>query len=386
MPQAGPLSGITIVDLSRILAGPYCTLLMAELGARVIKVEAPNTGDDARQYGPFKNGKSTYFASINRGKESIVLDLKAPADRDVFERLLDKADAVVENFRPGTMEKLGYGWEALHPRYPRLIYAAASGFGHTGPYSHYPSYDMVVQGLGGIMSITGIPDGPLVRVGTSVGDLAGGLYTAIALNAALLHRERTGEATKVDVALFDCQIALLENAVMRYTTTGEIPGPMGARHPSITPFEAFATADGHIIIAAGNDALFVKMAQAIGRPDLAENPLFKTNPLRNQHQPALKAEIEAALSGGTTEHWISVLEAAGLPCGPVNNVAQAVAHPQVAARNMLIDCDDAVTGPLKLAGNPIKLSACPDPTSRDPAPDLDADRAHILEELGLQAE
>jgi CoA:oxalate CoA-transferase len=386
MPQAGPLSGITIVDLSRILAGPYCTLLMAELGARVIKVEAPNTGDDARQYGPFKNGKSTYFASINRGKESIVLDLKAPADRDVFERLLDKADAVVENFRPGTMEKLGYGWEALHPRYPRLIYAAASGFGHTGPYSHYPSYDMVVQGLGGIMSITGIPDGPLVRVGTSVGDLAGGLYTAIALNAALLHRERTGEATKVDVALFDCQIALLENAVMRYTTTGEIPGPMGARHPSITPFEAFATADGHIIIAAGNDALFVKMAQAIGRPDLAENPLFKTNPLRNQHQPALKAEIEAALSGGTTEHWIAVLETAGLPCGPVNNVAQAVAHPQVAARNMLIDCDDAVTGPLKLAGNPIKLSAFPDPTSRDPAPDLDADRARILKELGLQAE
>ena len=193
------------------------------------------------------------------------------------------------------MEKLGYGWETLHPRYPRLIYAAASGFGHTGPYSHYPSYDMVVQGLGGIMSITGIPDGPLVRVGTSIGDLAGGLYTAIALNAALLHRERTGEATKVDVALFDCQLALLENAIMRYTTTGEIPGPMGARHPSITPFEAFATEDGHIIIAAGNDGLFVKLAQALGRPDLAENPLFKTNPLRNQHQPALKAEIESVL-------------------------------------------------------------------------------------------
>ena len=383
MPQAGPLSGITIVDLSRILAGPYCTLLMAELGARVIKVEAPKTGDDARQYGPFKNGKSTYFASVNRGKELIVLDLKAPADRDIFERLLDKADAVVENFRPGTMEKLGYGWDTLHPRYPRLIYAAASGFGHTGPYSHYPSYDMVVQGLGGIMSITGIPDGPLVRVGTSVGDLAGGLYTAIALNAALLHRERTGEATKVDVALFDCQIALLENAVMRYTTTGEIPGPMGARHPSITPFEAFATSDGHIIIAAGNDGLFVKMAQAIGRPDLAENPLFKTNPLRNQHQPALKAEIEATLSGGTTEHWIAVLEKAGLPCGPVNNVAQAVAHPQIAARNMLIDCDDPVTGPLKLAGNPMKLSAFADPPTRAPAPDLDADRAAILKELGL---
>src|ERR1700676_532325 len=221
MPQAGPLSGSTIIDLSRILAGPYCTLLLAELGARVIKVEAPRSGADARQYGPVKNGKSTYFASVNRGKESIVLDLKAPADRDIFERLLDRGDALVENFRPGTMEKLGYGWETLHQRYPRLVYAAASGFGHTGPYSHYPSYDMVVQGLGGIMSITGHPGMPLTRIGTSIGGLAGGRYTAVALNAAFLHRERTGEETKVAVALFDCQLALLENAIMRYTTTGE---------------------------------------------------------------------------------------------------------------------------------------------------------------------
>ena len=381
--QSGPLSGITIIDLSRILAGPYCTLLLAELGARVIKVEAPNTGDDARQYGPFKGGKSTYFASVNRGKESIVLDLKAPSDRDIFERLLDKGDALVENFRPGTMEKLGYGWDTLHARYPRLIYAAASGFGHTGPYSHYPSYDMVVQGLGGIMSITGTPGGELVRVGTSVGDLGGGLYTAIALNAALLHRERTGEATKVDVALFDCQLALLENAVMRYTTTGEIPGPLGARHPSITPFEAFTTRDGHIIIAAGNDGLYVKLTEALGRPDLADNPLFKTNALRNQHQEALKAEIDGVLRAGTTAHWIGVLEAAGIPCGPVNNVAQALAHPQVEARNMLIDVDDPVTGPLKLAGNPMKFSAFADPVGRPAAPDLDADRARILRELGL---
>jgi CoA:oxalate CoA-transferase len=358
-------------------------LLLAELGARVIKVEVPGTGDDARQYGPFKEGKSTYFASVNRGKESIALDLKTPADREIFERLLDKADALVENFRPGTMEKLGYGWETLHARYPRLVYAAASGFGHTGPYSHYPSYDMVVQGLGGIMSITGAPGMPLVRVGTSIGDLAGGLYTAIALNAALLHRERTGEASKVDVALFDCQLALLENAVMRYTTTGEIPGPMGARHPSITPFEAFPTADGNIIIAAGNDGLFVKLAQALGRPDLAQNPLFKTNPLRNQHQQALKAEIDGVLGSGSTEHWIAVLEKAGIPCGPVNDVAQALAHPQTEARNMLVEVDDPVTGPLRLAGNPMKISAFADPSTRDPAPDLDADRQKILRELGI---
>src|ERR671926_426636 len=249
MAQPGPLSGITIVDLSRILAGPYCTLLLAELGARVIKVEVPTSGDDARHYGPFKGGESTYFASVNRGKESIALDLKAPKDRDIFERLLDKADALVENFRPGTMEKLGYGWEALHPRYPRLVYAAASGFGHTGPYSHYPAYDMVVQGLGGIMSITGHPDSPPTRIGMSIGDIGAGLYTFGAVNAALLHRERTGEATKVDIAMFDCQLALLENAIVRYTSTGEIPGPLGARHPSITPFEAFPTADGYMIVA-----------------------------------------------------------------------------------------------------------------------------------------
>jgi CoA:oxalate CoA-transferase len=383
MAQPGPLSGITIIDLSRILAGPYCTLLLAELGARVIKVEPPGHGDDARQYGPFKNGKSTYFASVNRGKQSISLDLKSPAGRDIFERLLDKADALVENFRPGTMDKLGYGWEALHLRYPRLVYAAASGFGHTGPYSHYPAYDMVVQGLGGVMSITGHPGMPPTRIGTSIGDLAGGLYTAVALNAALLHRERTGEATKVDVALFDCQLALLENAIMRYTTTGEIPGPMGARHPSITPFEAFHTADGHLIIAAGNDGLFVKLAQALDRADLADNPLFKTNDLRNRHQEALRAEIEGVLGKAATSHWIEVLEAAGIPCGAINNVAQAITHPQAAARNMLISVDDPVTGRLELVGNPMKLSPFPDPTTRTPAPDLDADRDRILHELGL---
>ncbi|MBV8778703.1 MAG: CoA transferase [Alphaproteobacteria bacterium] len=383
MAQPGPLSGITIVDLSRILAGPYCTLLLAELGARVIKVETPKTGDDARQYGPFVNGKSTYFASVNRGKESIALDLKATGDREIFARLLDKADAIVENFRPGTMERLGYGWEQLHPRYPRLIYAAASGFGHTGPFSHYPSYDMVVQGLGGIMSITGHPGQPSPRIGTSVGDLAGGLYTTIALNAALLHRERTGEATKVDVALFDCQLALLENAIMRYTTTGEIPGPLGARHPSITPFEAFKAKDGDIIIAAGNDGLWLKLTEALGHPELADRPEYKTNPQRNQHQQQLKAEIDTILSVETRDHWIAKLEAAGLPCGPVNNVEQALAHPQVEARNMLIEVDDATTGKLRLAGNPMKLSAFDDPATRAPAPDLDADRAKILRELGM---
>jgi len=382
MAANGPLAGILVLDLSRILAGPYCTMLMAEMGARVIKVEPPGKGDDAREYGPFRAGKSTYFASVNRGKQSIALDLKADSDRAIFARLLAKADVLVENFRPGTMEKLGYGWETLHPRYPRLVYAAASGFGHTGPYSSHPAYDMVVQGLGGIMSITGYPGQPPARVGTSIGDIGAGLYTAIAVNAALLHRERSGEATKIDIGMLDCQIALLENAVMRYTVLGEIPGPLGARHPTITPFQALATGDGNIIIAAGNDGLFQKLCAALGRKDLAESPLYRSNDLRMQNQPRLQGELERTLKERPTAQWISVLEAAGIPCGPINNVAQALAHPQVAARNMLITVEDKDAGTLRLAGNPLKFSAFPDPATRDPAPDLDGDRAAILKELG----
>ena len=383
MTASGPLSGVTVIDMTRILAGPYCTLLMAELGARVIKVEPPQGGDDARHYGPFTNGKSTYFVSVNRGKESIALDLKAPADKKIFEALLARADVIAENFRPGTMEKLGYGWEQLHPRYPKLIYAAASGFGHTGPYSRHPAYDMVVQAIGGIMSVTGEPGGGLTRVGMSIGDIGAGLYTTIAVNAALYHRAQTGEATKVDIGMFDCQLALLENAVMRYTTSGTIPGPMGARHPSITPFEAYKTKDGHLIIAAGNDALYAKLCQAIGRPDLAQDPIYKTNDLRNTNNRKLAAEIEKELARQTTAGWIETFEAAGVPCGPVNNIAQALAHPQTAARNMLVEADDKTAGKIKVAGNPIKISGFADPTTRPGAPELDGDRAQILKELGL---
>ncbi len=378
----GPLSGILVIDLSRILAGPYCTLLMAEMGARVIKVEPPKGGDDARAYGPFVNGKSTYFASVNRGKESIALDLKADGDRKIFEKLLEKADVVVENFRPGTMEKLGYGWETLHAKYPQLIYASASGFGHTGPNSKDPAYDMVMQGQGGIMSITGNEGQPPSRVGMSIGDIGAGLYTAVAVNAAIVHRLKTGESTKVDIAMFDCQLALLENAIMRYTVEKEIPGPLGARHPTITPFEAFATSDGSMIIAAGNDSLFIKMCEALGRSDMATDPAYKSNALRQKSQKKLKDEIESVLRTNTTDHWIAVVSKGGVPCGPINNIAQAIQHPQVAARNMLVDVPDGSGGTLKLAGNPLKMSAFADPTTRRAAPDLDSDRDAILSYLG----
>jgi CoA:oxalate CoA-transferase len=378
----GPLSGVTVVDLSRILAGPYCTFLMAEMGARVIKVEPPKGGDDARAYGPFVNGKSTYFASVNRGKESIALDLKKDEDRTIFEKLLAKADVVVENFRPGTMEKLGFGWDTLHPKFPKLIYASASGFGHTGPNSKDPAYDMVMQGMGGIMSITGNEGQPPSRVGMSIGDMGAGLYTAVAVNAALLHREKTGESTKVDIAMFDCQLALLENAIMRYTVEGEIPGPLGARHPTITPFQAFKTRDGSLIIAAGNDSLFIKMCDALGLSGLTSSPDYKTNALRLKHHKELEHAIESVLKGNTTSHWLELLGKAGIPCGPINNVEQAIAHPQVAARNMMVEVPDGSGGTLRLAGNPLKMSAFDDPKTRRAAPDLDADRAAILSYVG----
>ena len=381
MPVKGPLSGVTVVDLSRILAGPYCTMLMAELGARVIKVETPGTGDDARHYGPFFKGKSAYFMSINRGKESIALDLKKDADRAIFDKLLGKADVIVENFRPGTMEKLGYGWEALHAKFPRLIYAAASGFGHTGPDSQRPAYDMVVQGMGGIMSVTGHAGGPPTRIGMSIGDIGAGLYTCIGVNAALLHRATTGQATKVDIGMFDCQLALLENAILRYFLTGKAPGPLGARHPNIAPFEVFDAADGYIIIAAGNDSLFVKLCNALGRPALAKEPRYVTNDLRLQNIDALKADIETVLKTKPVADWLKVLDAAGIPAGPINNVGQAIDSAQAKARNMIVTIEDPTAGRMRLVGNPIKLGGFADPETRAPAPELDGDRERILKSL-----
>ena len=389
----GPLTGITVIDLTRVLAGPYCTMVLADLGARVIKVEPPERGDDARHIGPFLERadgdggdggrKSAYFMSLNRGKQSIALDLKAEADRGLFDALLARADVLVENYRPGVMDKLGYGWAALRERHPRLIYAAASGFGQTGPYARRAAYDMVVQAMGGIMSVTGHPGGPPTRVGSSIGDITAGLFTAIGVNAALYHRERTGRGTMIDVAMLDGQIAILENAIARYQATGTAPGPLGARHPSITPFAAFRAADGHLVIAAGNDALFARLADALDRPALKTDARFATNDLRTDNAAALAATIEDALAAHPVAHWLDRLEAAGVPAGPLNDVAAALDDPQVAARTMVVAADDPAVGPLRMAGNPIKIAGFADPATRPPAPDLDADRAAILKELGL---
>jgi len=384
----GPFTDIIVVDLTRVLAGPYCALLMAELGARVIKVQPPKTGDDSRAIGPFvptKSGgtKSGYFMSINRGKESIALDLKSRSDRNVFEALLARADVVIENYRGGTMEKLGYGWEALKDKYPKLIYAGVSGFGHTGPYAHRPAYDMVVQAMGGIMSLTGHPGSPPTRIGSSMGDLTAGLFATIGIASALFDRTKTGRGMKVDVGMLDSQVAILENAIARYVATGDVPGPIGSRHPSIAPFAAFATKEGHVVIAVATEGLFAKLCDALGSPELASDPRYASNPLRMEHWEELHQDMEVALSAHDAKYWLQKLEAAGVPCAPLNNVANVMVDPQVNARNMIVTANDPDIGPLKMQGNPIKLSAYEDPTTRAHAPDLDADRAAILKWLGI---
>ena len=376
----GPLAGTLVLDLTRVLAGPFCTLVLVDLGARVIKVEAPE-GEDARRIGPFIEGHSAYFLSLNRGKESIALDLKEQADRVIFEKLLARADVLAENFRPGVMGRLGYGWEALHERFPRLVMASTSGFGQTGPYAGRPAYDLVVQGMGGIMSLTGHPGGPPTRVGTSTGDITAGLFTAIGIQAALLERERSGRGRHVDVAMLDCQVATLENAIARHQATGQAPGPLGSRHPSITPFEVFATREGHVIIAAGNDALFEDLCRSIGRPELSSDARFLSNEDRTRNVEALKTLLEEALAARSAGEWLALLEQAGIPCGPLNDVAAVVADPQVLARNMMVTVEHAVAGSLALAGNPVKLSGVADPAVREPAPELDEHRAKILIEL-----
>jgi CoA:oxalate CoA-transferase len=382
---AGPLSGVLVVDLTRVLAGPYCTMVLADLGARVIKVEIPGRGDDARAIGPFVDGRSAYFMSLNRGKESIALDLEDAEDRDIFERLLERADVLVENFRPGAMERLGYGWNELHARFPRLIAASTSGFGQTGPYAERPAYDVVAQAMGGVMSITGQPGGKPTRVGTSIGDIAGGLFTAIGIQAALVDRQRSQTGQRVDVSLLDSQVAILENAIARYSVTGEVPGPIGSRHPSIAPFDAYATQDGFVVIAAGNDELFAKLCEAIGAPEWVDDERFRTNEQRNQNADALKVLIETALAKRTAAEWLEVLQRERLPCGPLNNIAQLIADPQIISRNMVVSTDTESGRSLQMAGNPIKLSAHEDPATREAAPALDGDRQRILAELDARA-
>lgn len=377
-----PLSGITVIDLSHVLAGPYCSMVLSDLGARVIKIERPGLGDDTREFPPFRDGESAYFAAINRGKESISLDLKDDADRAIFEQMLPKADVIIENFRPGVMERLGYGWEDIHAKYPHLIYGAVSGFGHTGPEAMKPAYDMVVQARSGLMSITGEKDREPVRVGASVGDIVAGMFLGQGITAALFERTKSGVGRKVDVAMLDGQLAILEHAIAITTETGTPPTRTGARHPSITPFETFHARDGLFVIAAGNDALFARVCEAIGLGPLDKDERFATNAARCDHVKILKRLIETVTLTQDKAHWIAILDAAGVPTSAIQDVAQVIEDPQIIARNMVVEIGVAGGGkPFLAAGNPIKISDMDDTLANACSPRLDGDRSKILEWL-----
>ena len=359
--MAGPLEGVTILDLTWVLSGPYASMVMCDLGAEVIKLERPPHGDVARTTLPLKNGESGYFFSINRGKKSMSIDLTKDEGKELFLQLVERVDVVMENFTPGSMDKLGLGYETVRQRNPRLIYAATSGFGQTGPDRLRPALDIVVQGMGGVMSITGYPGGPPARPGLSLGDIAGGMFTAIGVLSALHERERSGEGQMVDVSMLDCQIAVLENAFMRYFVTGEIPGPIGTRHPAATPFQAFPTKDGYIVLAVswGVENQWELFCAIIERPELINDPRFDTPHARTANHAELEPLLNEALMRRATPEWIREFDEIGLPCGPLNNIPQAAALPQVKAREMLVEVDHPQIGRIPLANTPVKLSRTP---------------------------
>ena len=374
----GALTGIRVLDLTRVLAGPYATMVLGDLGAEVIKLEQPGTGDESRNFGPFKNGFSLYFMSVNRGKQSLTLDLKAPQGKEIFLELVRQSDILVENFRPGAMKKLGLGYETLRQSHPSLIYAACSGFGQTGPYAERGAYDMIIQGMGGIISITGEPKRPPVRVGTSISDITAALFTAIGILSALHHRNRTGEGQLVDVGMLDGMVAILENAIVRHFATGEIPQPLGSQHPAITPFEAFESADGYVIIAIGNDSLWRKFCEHVERLDLVSDERFATNASRTTNHDQLYPILTEIMNGNAPPiSGLKGLDALGVPCGPINTIDKVVNHPQVLAREMISKVSHDITGSVEVPGVPIKLSETPGQITA-PAPALGEHTSKVL--------
>jgi formyl-CoA transferase/CoA:oxalate CoA-transferase len=381
-----PLSGLTVLDFSRVLAGPYCTMQLGDLGARVIKIEQPGRGDDTRAWGPpFVAGESAYFLSVNRNKESLALDLKHPAARPVVEALLARADVLVENFRPGTMERLGAGYEAVAARHPGLVYCSISGFGQSGPRRLEPGYDAMMQAEAGLMSITGAADGPPFRVGVAVGDIATGMSAVQGILAALVARGRTGRGQRVDIAMLDAVTALLTYQASSAFATGETPVRMGNRHPSIAPYDTFAAADGEFVLSVGNDEQFRRLSGVLRRPALAEDARFQTNADRVTHSDALRRELSALLADWTRADLLAALKEAGVPSAAVRTITEALQDPQLAAREMIVPLEHAAAGAVRVLGTPLKLSATP-ASIRTAPPALGAHTNAILAEIGLSAD
>ena len=378
----GPLKGIRILDLSWVLAGPFATMVLNDLGAEVIKVERLKVGDIARGNGPYVRGLSSYFLSLNRGKKSITLNLASEHGRDIFLRLVEHADVVVQNFTPGTMEKLGLGYETLKQHNPKIIYAACSGFGQTGPYATKLAFDVIVQAMGGIMSITGEPGGPPIRPGASIGDIAAGLFLCIAILACLQERHVSGQGQMIDISMLDCQVAIQENAFVRYLTTGEVPQALGTRHPVFTPFQVFPTKDSYIAVAmmGGVRDQWPLYCATIGRLDIMDDERFQTGWLRTQNYEALEPILTEAMKAKTTQEWLEELEQVRIPCGPVNTIDKVAVDPQILARDMIVDVHHPKAGSFKVTNTPIKLSRTPSKLERA-SPDLGEHTKEVLREL-----
>jgi crotonobetainyl-CoA:carnitine CoA-transferase CaiB-like acyl-CoA transferase len=384
--STGPLRDLLVVDLTRVLSGPYCTMLLGDMGARVIKIEQPGKGDDTRAWGPpFVSGESAYFLSINRNKESLTLDLKKPGATEILDRLLDRADVLVENFRPGTLERLGYGYESVAARWPRLVYCSISGFGQTGPRREQPGYDAVVQAEAGLMSITGDRDGPPFRLGVAIADIVSGMFAAQGITLALLERARSDRGQRVDIGMLDSTAALLTYQAAIYFATGRAPERMGNRHPTIVPYETFPASDGDLVLAVGNDELWRRFCRAIDLETLAADPRFATNQSRVENYAALAPLLSDRLRTRTRDAWIAVLRAEGVPCGSVRDVAAVLEDPHLSAREMIQAVEHATAGGIRVLGVPIKLSASPGGVRFAP-PTLGQQTESILRgDLGLSA-
>jgi CoA:oxalate CoA-transferase len=353
-----PLAGIRVLDLSRVLAGPFCTMNLADLGAEVIKIEMPGTGDDSRGYPPRipDSNDSGYYYSVNRGKQSVTLDLRKTEGAELLCELARHVDVVVENFSPGTMDRFDAGYERLRAANPRIILCSISGFGQTGPMASAPAYDIVAQALGGTMSITGAPGGEPMRCGVSVGDLAAAMYAIVAVLAALRARDQTGVGQHLDIAMLDCQVAWLEDALARFSATGRVPAPIGSRHPSITPFQSFRASDAYFVAGCGNEAIWQRFCDAIGVSQLKDHPRFATNAARTAHHAELESRLKRHFASNTREYWLALLQQANVPCAPIANVDEVVANPHLHKREMILRADHPDFDGLIVPGSPLKAA------------------------------
>jgi len=358
--QDGPLAGVKVLDLTRVLAGPYCTMFLGDLGAEVVKIEQPDVGDDTRAWGPpFVGGESAYFLCINRNKKSVALDLKSNQAVGLLRRLAEGADVLVENFRPGTMERLGLGERELRAVNPRLIYASLSGFGADGPMKDWPGYDLIIQAWGGLMSVTGMPDGEPTKVGVAIVDIVAGLMLGKAILAALFARERTGVGQKLETSLLEAEVACLINAGSNYLVGGVVPGRWGNAHPSIVPYQSFKSRDGYLVIGVASEGIWRRLCQAIGMPGLADDPRFARNPQRVEHRGELIDILTEIFLQRDTAAWVTLLIDAGVPCAPVQTIDQVFLAPQVIAREMVVEVPHPTAGTIRMAGLPVKFSGTP---------------------------